>query len=136
MHLQHLKWLYISIHAPARGASVCSCQEGNIKHFNSRPCERGFFDIFSPFPDATYFNSRPCERGFEAMENLQGSNLNFNSRPCERGFEYGKCEDKVSLLFQFTPLREGLQFFLGNKEDYYAISIHAPARGASYGQER
>ena len=36
-------------------------------------------------------------------------NVTFNSRPCERGFASGDSSSCMCVLFQFTPLREGLQ---------------------------
>ena len=121
----------ISIHAPARGASNrCLCKRVICNNFNSRPCERGFellgkhlgmwnISIHAPARGAStvqpksqqnewYFNSRPCERGFWIYICYLGWNVYFNSRPCERGFS-----------------KRFLSFFST------AISIHAPARGAS-----
>ena len=129
-----LKYFIISIHAPARGASLCffsyligsmlfqftPLREGlqpctaswqSWHNFNSRPCERGF--LFLPLPSRLvfYFNSRPCERGFTTAQIFGLKNRNFNSRPCERGFK--------SQYISFSDID---------------ISIHAPARGASQSQ--
>ena len=56
---------------------------------------------------------------------------NFNSRPCGRGFPDILITEGEHVIFQFTPLREGL--LVQPKEDllYEQISIHAPAGGAS-----
>ena len=81
------------------------------------------------------------------------SKIYFNSRPCERGFAY-VCPNFPAIRFQFTPLREGLQFLIVENiaDNLYfnsrpcergflficqfsksaIISIHAPARGASH----
>ena len=122
-----------------------------MSDFNSRPCERGFggdwipwmrkdISIHAPARGASlsdwpvklpveYFNSRPCERGFAFSTEIFSRHSDFNSRPCERGFWYQRFRAQED-LFQFTPLREGLQA-LHWQYRMIAISIHAPARGAS-----
>ena len=100
---------YISIHAPARGASSFAILSTARENFNSRPCERGFIRTCYPQGWICYnFNSRPCERGFSLTPLLCIPESYFNSRPCERGFI-------PLLIVSYSNL----------------ISIHAPARGAS-----
>ena len=123
----------ISIHAPARGATFQSTQ---------------------PSPPTTYFNSRPCERGDGACRGLRRRiSHDFNSRPCERGDLFLFFCRRGGYRFQFTPLREGRRWVqIRRNSDYFyfnsrpcergdagapelvyinAISIHAPARGAT-----
>ena len=76
----------ISIHAPARGATAAPqlfCDF--VVYFNSRPCERGDSPRRKWGVNLEYFNSRPCERGDSGNVRTWGHDANFNSRPCERG---------------------------------------------------
>ena len=123
----------ISIHAPARGATQLKrrqtvrerkfqftpLREGRpaVKgrrraaraNFNSRPCERGDCQQLSGCCSTpTHFNSRPCERGDQCATSRLPSWGYFNTRPCERG-------DRLA----------------AGKRRRRAISIHAPARGAT-----
>ena len=111
-----------------KGGDKMSPKLGN---FNSRPCERG--DINFQFLPAwpKHFNSRPCERGDTALPAPWKSRPNFNSRPCERGDAWPLRCLKICCLFQFTPLREGRQNVRRVGDHTVAISIHAPARGAT-----
>mgnify|MGYP004515808669 CR=1 FL=1 len=121
--------LFISIHAPAGGATPADTAAVWPCYFNSRPCGRG-----DPCDEVLiirhiYFNSRPCGRGDAPRPARTAPPSNFNSRPCGRGDHAwappmralyisihapagGATEiaGKISLLqnpFQFTPLREG-----------------------------
>ena len=165
----------ISIHAPAGGASRKQltvlqkqmnfnsrpCGRGfeereitsTVKsYFNSRPCGRGFLIRQSALVERVHFNSRPCGRGFYFFLTEHTPPINFNSRPCGRGFHrkgWMPGADAISIhapaggasrnpflsgdtsLFQFTPLREGLRYFILCHWKQQNISIHAPAGGAS-----
>ena len=77
----------ISIHAPARGASRLQTNLSSI---------------------FTYFNSRPCERGFLFLD-IQNSIMRISIHAPARGASQKTLYFSISLLFQFTPLREGLQ---------------------------
>ena len=124
--------LIISIHAPARGASKQSQllkPEGT--HFNSRPCERGFDNMASLYEPVKHFNSRPCERGFDISFSTKQAAYNFNSRPCERGFRRKHNIFRKNTISIHAPARGAsfikISFFVLRPN----ISIHAPARGAS-----
>ena len=56
---------------------------------------------------STHFNSRPCERGDNASGRYRLPQPNFNSRPCERGDFRKTAYGSFTILFQFSPLREG-----------------------------
>ena len=95
------------------------------------PLRKGLRTVESLLLSHTYFNSRPCERGFVSIKKFgqtpqisihapaRGASScrayikvhedNFNSRPCERGFKAAEPQFGTSTVFQFTPLREGLQ---------------------------
>ena len=99
----------ISIHAPARGASMIPLSADLLPvDFNSRPCERGFRQPHDRPEREEYFNSRPCERGF--METGKGNMFSelFQFTPLREGLRQNGHEEQVSIRFQFTPLREGL----------------------------
>ena len=122
----------ISIHAPARGAS------GSIfflrlafVYFNSRPCERGFKSTLGNISITPYFNSRPCERGFKQPAGILFLSFLFQFTPLREGLPWKNPQSLFSGLFQFTPLREGLLRQLLIAFSCSSISIHAPARGAS-----
>ena len=55
----------------------------------------------------------------------------FQFTPLREGLPGMRGSGYVTLIFQFTPLREGLQVQGRINEQVAAISIHAPARGAS-----
>ena len=124
--------IFISIHAPPRGATqdarapagddlfqFTPLREGRrnprlrvglqIRHFNSRPSARGDVALADAVDAVLYFNSRPSARGdARCMGTMCSINQHFNSRPSARG-----------------------DFRL--QRDYHGalISIHAPPRGAT-----
>ena len=54
----------VSIHAPARGATVYDLyKEGRIEGFNPRPCARGDHRDGEIPRGKQGFNPRPCARG-------------------------------------------------------------------------
>ena len=55
-----------------------------------------------------YFNSRPCERGFEKKQNPFKESVISIHAPA-RGASLVNQGVEEDYLFQFTPLREGLQ---------------------------
>ena len=101
---------FISIHAPAGGATISRSRTG------SSP----IISIHAPAGGAT------CARA--EMMNALG---NFNSRPCGRGDEGCNAEDIKLYKFQFTPLREGRRRDGIQYRFRHLISIHAPAGGAT-----
>ena len=97
---------HISIHAPARGATVVES--------NGFPLQ--LISIHAPARGAT------CPQWMS-----QPSHVNFNSRPCERGDPYEVREITGLLLFQFTPLREG-RLFLKNLHTHVKPFQFTPLR--------
>ena len=124
--------IFISIHAPARGASTSNFRMSCHHQFQFTPLreglqyESGEYSLdnifqFTPLREGlhfyqciqivhVYFNSRPCERGFLCIGQLVYIQRDFNSRPCERGLETDLYHRR-SVRFQFTPLREGLSSY-------------------------
>ena len=124
----------ISIHAPARGATLLTSTSVEYAAiFQFTPLREGRpLPIYLGFPPTPNFNSRPCERGDRSPAFLLPDRRYFNSRPCERGDPFQSAPHQARRRFQFTPLREGrlsLDYATKVEED---ISIHAPARGATY----
>ena len=114
----HPQWLQISIHAPPRGATRRRHRAASA---------------------SSDFNSRPSVRGDAVLQRAADGNANFNSRPSARGDSTGgggghgeqisifapprgakrHCsrKNRLSLTFQFSPLREGRR------------NVEAPCRG-------
>ena len=121
---------FVSIHAPARGATPSPRQTSrSLQGFNPRPARgrpdspgnkdiavgfnprpaRGATQTRSPpvFPDS--FNPRPSREGRRNQYHISCRLSCFNPRPCARG----------DLLIQFG-------------RGVFSVSIHAPARGATH----
>ena len=100
--------LLISIHAPPRGATICTRRWANgIDNFNSRPSARG--DHPKNFRQILYiFQFTPLREGRRREDTPPADRLYFNSRPSARG----DCD-------------------VDNRREKAAISIHAPPRGAT-----
>ena len=99
--------IFISIHAPPRGATVRPCANGNVLGFQFTPLREGrhkaFVDKFKPklfqftplregrpilstiWGDSAYFNSRPSARGDAGADKGVAVAFDFNSRPSARG---------------------------------------------------
>ena len=128
--LSHIK--YISIHAPARGASVL---------LTASFCALLSISIHAPARGASHsswvgnwtmeFQFTPLREGLLRYPTDTNLLSYFNSRPCERGFTICSAQSSHGSKFQFTPLREGLRSIPYTSFLRNAISIHAPARGAS-----
>ena len=102
--------LFISIHAPAKGATAFSLSFISINFdFNPRPREGS--DKISPF--------------------LAPVNANFNPRPRE-GSDF-VIIPSFELVAHFNPRpREGSDQTVAVTIDAFGISIHAPAKGATF----
>ena len=63
---------FISIHAPARGASILKQQSFlRVWYFNSRPCERGFYPLNHNLMQVFVFQFTPLREGLlSAMEQM------------------------------------------------------------------
>jgi len=75
----------VSIHAPARGATV----------------------IPDLIPDQISFQSTPLHEGRRILRFLLELESCFNPRPCTRGDSFCFCNCFFLSLFQSTPLHEG-----------------------------
>ena len=79
-----------------------------------------------------YFNSRPCERGDQQKSELLETCSVFQFTPLREGRRWTGRKPERPDLFQFTPLREGRHPGIGADLSGAGISIHAPARGATF----
>ena len=144
--------IQISIHAPARGASIRKGRKMWPVLFQFTPLREGLQSNANKISSGIHFNSRPCERGFPSCSGiLPGKNISIHapargaskkplwtSSACQisihapaRGASLPACRQlNEEFQFQFTPLREGLRYLM-SQSCIIQISIHAPARGAS-----
>ena len=145
----------VSIHAPARGATLNGCSAASIPDcFNPRTCERCDIKGYWALARVRCFNPRTCERcdvigracqidicrfqsthlrevrPFKQFSN-DGRYKCFNPRTCERcdpGLR--RCRKKVSVSIH-APARGATG--LGRRNSVARrVSIHAPARGATH----
>ena len=98
----------ISIHAPARGATRHSSSWHTRGQFQFTPLREGRRVPTAAETGTTSFQFTPLREGRRSGRRAPSQSRYFNSRPCERG----------DLCFLLLLWRE-------------AISIHAPARGAT-----
>ncbi len=128
-----VKVFYLFQSTPLReGRRLFHSQKNSRKCFNPRPCARGDNTYGSSKIETESFNPRPCARGDVQVFLRRSFLLCFNPRPCARGdMRQGQHSHPID-VFQSTPLREGRRFPspLCRLEVY--VSIHAPARGATY----
>ena len=100
----------ISIHAPARGAT------------------RWFRKLLPPY---IYFNPRSREGSDHIQSHKNSTSINFNPRSREGSDLTRLHRSNLYLLFQSTLPRGERPSSTATKANTAAISIHAPARGAT-----
>ena len=120
----------ISIHAPARGASVRSVQSGNGAEFQFTPLREGLpavnkcigsipISIHAPARGASFLQSStrlprlfqftPLREGLQRDFKLSVHLGAFQFTPLREGLHFGDGKHQQTGEFQFTPLREGLR---------------------------
>ncbi len=122
----------VSIHAPVRGATGNGTEDCDIIiSFNPRPCARGDHQMLSLMQRRSKFQSTPLCEGRLPWHMIRKSLERFNPRPCARG-DSGMIPAIILVFkFQSTPLCEGRRAkHLCNKIGC-KVSIHAPVRGAT-----
>ena len=165
----------VSIHAPARGATLKRRSPRSLVGFDPRPCARGdaatcatsdhrsIVSIHAPARGATAaagvmidalgvsihapargatsasagrhrschaFRSTPLREGRPDSEPSHATaSASFDPRPCARG-DAGIASRGSIPMFRSTPLREG-RLARRRRVRAVAVSIHAPARGAT-----
>ena len=120
----------ISIHAPARGATMCDRNNSNTYRFQStlprgeRHCKSA--DVFTVY----HFNPRSREGSDAGFPQMISPTFDFNPRSREgsdrtAGYLLGSIKN-------FNPRsREGSDLYFCLNAHISSISIHAPARGAT-----
>ena len=128
-----MRIVYISIHAPPRGAT---------SYFDTVPHKTTKFQ-FTPLREGRQKRNDLVARGLMisihapprgatanfSRENIV--NLLFQFTPLREGRPAGNSASWCESVFQFTPLREGRRTIIVKKGFIYPISIHAPPRGAT-----
>ena len=148
-----LDTIRISIHAPARGATPGPPGSSRGQSFQFTPLREGRRKVPINVSQVVQFQFTPLREGRRRKRGQQPelepisihapargatraagirapSSAYFNSRPCERGDIVAVNILDIHIKFQFTPLREGRRHF-AEVHPRIAISIHAPARGAT-----
>ena len=122
----------VSIHAPARGATVYQTHARNNPMVSIHAPARGA-TCFQPDPLARCrsFNPRPCTRGDADTPQYPAKGSGFNPRPCTRGDPGAQVPGHYQVQFQSTPLHEGRPYSFRRFQVLLIVSIHAPARGAT-----
>jgi len=120
----------VSIHAPARGATLPPAFDKLIITFQSTPLREGRQNRMpKPRPVAS-FNPRPCARGDEIICSLVHTWLVSIHAPA-RGATFAELVLDGELLVSIhAPARGATQAMIKIFGHQY-VSIHAPARGAT-----
>jgi len=77
------------------------------------------------------FQSTPLQEGRPELDFEVSKLRKFQSTPLQEGRRPPRPAIRASRLFQSTPLQEGRLFGYYMREVAYAVSIHAPAGGAT-----
>ena len=121
----------ISIHAPARGATYVVGGLGCVLRISIHAPARGATREVVAVSAKRLFQFTPLREGRPTCGAKNRRRTDFNSRPCERGDAACAGAEAGPELFQFTPLREGRPAAAACCCCRPLISIHAPARGAT-----
>ena len=86
-------------------------EENEWMNFNSRPCERGFYDAGGKDMEMWISIHAPA-RGASYTYYPHGFTSEISIHAPARGASYNPSDSITNVSFQFTPLREGLRSFL------------------------
>ena len=107
-HVSRRRRSNISIHAPARGATMVLSTCVSTISFQSTPPARGATYISHPvIPAANYFNPRPPRGGRRSSRRWMPVVWNFNPRPPRGGRRHGLLLLRRLRQFQSTPPARG-----------------------------
>ena len=122
----------VSIRAPARGATTNPCRHHcRERCFNPRPCTRGDAGrspVLPPFP----VSIRAPARGATSCRRLSGRRWLFQSAPLHEGRHGWSCWRFGVVCFNPRPCTRG-DFGDAPVSQHIEVSIRAPARGATFG---
>ena len=122
---------FVSIHAPARGATSIALRIKSFWLFQSTPLREGRRFSFAVASSSSSFNPRPCARGDASWDPRAFRPRCFNPRPCARGDSGRSFLPHRFSCFNPRPCARGDSAGArGGEPD--GVSIHAPARGATY----
>ena len=132
LQLRFSRWgIRISIHAPARGATTTTWQPRQTSYnFNPRSREGSDHDRGRCEGNGDDFNPRSREGSDKAWANLTNDELHFNPRSRE-GSDSASLKVISPLKISIHAPARGATFSLRNNFRGWNISIHAPARGAT-----
>ncbi len=152
-HLKSRDADWVSIHAPARGATPAADASNAAYAFQSTPLREGrlgckfrlyslpIVSIHAPARGATVlakncviqfmFQSTPLREGRHNDQNSWISQIEFQSTPLREGRPVIHKQSTGYTQFQSTPLREGRLKRQHSLSESKQVSIHAPARGAT-----
>ena len=143
---------YFNSRPSARGDRSISTEYFAGLNFNSRPSARGDANYAAIHGELYNFNSRPSARGdpqvlcggcvlcisihapprgATAWQSWRMSKHEFQFTPLREGRHFVTRHSISKARFQFTPLREGRRGDFRYDDWSWAISIHAPPRGAT-----
>ena len=124
----------ISIHAPARGATKAQQRFRECTgYFNPRSREGSDKNVFDSGVTDSVISIHAPARGATAVCFIwQIVDTNFNPRSREGSDKDGASVKLMDRIFQSTLPRGERQKYLAFSSASFAISIHAPARGATY----
>ena len=124
----------VSIHAPAKGATGrVSTSRRSAPRFDPRPREGGDPRTSSGCATACSFDPRPREGGdMPCAPRSSGCGL-FRSTPPRRGRRASASSRRPSARFRSTPPRRGRLRDPETGALTRDVSIHAPAKGATFG---
>ncbi len=123
----------VSIHAPARGATLesfdvpCPCLAVSIH----APARGATFKSREVWGLLTSFNPRPRAGGDTHTASKEGRQPCFNPRPRAGGDQGFQIHARPDKRFQSTPPRGGRRQPGHRHRHHRCVSIHAPARGAT-----
>ena len=121
----------VSIHAPARGATSSQIRaRRNTMSFNPRPRAGGDIVAFAEHRLSLGFNPRP-RAGGDADVDAMGELFVVSIHAPARGATPFPCSEHSDTEFQSTPPRGGQPPTDPRRRRTFPVSIHAPARGAT-----
>ena len=127
--------VYFNSRPSARGD--CFFRTGKNRHeFQFTPLREGRQRFQAPPLFGKHFNSRPSARGDASLQHWREKFCKFQFTPLREGRRCMACVGAIGISFQFTPLREGRPLRMGRENEKDKISIHAPPRGATFGNIR
>ena len=122
--------IFISIHAPPRGATVRPCANGNVLGFQFTPLREGRRTWSTMCCFAMHFNSRPSARGDAAMADISAiGKISIHAPP--RGATFRRTADLSDADISIHAPPRGATNAVYRAYESAMISIHAPPRGAT-----